>query len=157
FVQATPFAEVSQLKIASRPTFRGTAETIDQLRAIPWVFSWMQNRHTLPGWYGLGSAVADFLRDHGGDRAQLEEMYRRWPFWRTLIDNTQMILAKPDLTIARLYADLAGEGEASATIFARIAEEFAATASVIGQITGQRHLLDNMPVLQQSIARRNPL
>ena len=94
FEQATPFAEISQLKIASRPAFRGTARTIDQLRAIPWVFSWMQSRHTLPGWYGLGSAISDFLLEHGGDIAQLQEMYERWPFWRTLIDNTQMILVE---------------------------------------------------------------
>ena len=112
FEQATPFAEIGQLKIASRPAFRGTARTINDLRAIPWVFSWMQSRHTLPGWYGFGSAVGDFLLDHGGDIAQLQEMYERWPFWRTLIDNTQMILSKADLTIARLYADLVDDPSA---------------------------------------------
>ena len=106
FEQATPFAEISQLKIASRPAFRGTTRTIDQLRAIPWVFSWMQSRHTLPGWYWLRQRRRRFpARSRRGYRPT-EDMYRRWPLWRTLIDNTQMILAKADLTIARLYADL---------------------------------------------------
>src|SRR5208282_3093504 len=105
FEQATPIAEVSQLKIGSRPARRGPASGIDQLRAIPWVFSWMQSRHTLPGWYGLGSAVGDYLADHGGTLAELRTMYQRWPFWRTFIDSAQMVMAKADLTIARLYAD----------------------------------------------------
>src|SRR5208282_573571 len=103
FEQATPIAEVSQLKIGSRPARRGPASGIDELRAIPFVFSWMQSRHTLPGWYGLGSAVSEFLETRAGDLSTLQQMYRRWPFWRSLIDNVQMILAKADLTIARLY------------------------------------------------------
>jgi phosphoenolpyruvate carboxylase len=156
FEQATPFAEVSQMKIASRPAFRGGARRIEDLRAIPWVFSWMQSRHTLPGWYGLGSAVSDFLRDHGGDISQLQEMYRRWPFWRTVIDNTQMILAKADLTIARLYADLVEDPAVGNAIFQRIESEYQLTVDCICKITAQEALLDNFPVLKQSIARRNP-
>ena len=84
FEQATPIAEISRLKIASRPPRRGAAQGINDLRAIPWVFSWMQNRHTLPGWYGLGSAVDDFLATKVGDMAMLRTMYERWGFWRTL-------------------------------------------------------------------------
>ncbi|MBL8793752.1 MAG: phosphoenolpyruvate carboxylase [Planctomycetia bacterium] len=156
FEQATPFAEISQMKIASRPAFRGGARRIEDLRAIPWVFSWMQSRHTLPGWYGLGSAVSDFLRDHGGDIAQLQEMYRRWPFWRTVIDNTQMILAKADLTIARLYADLVDDPAVATAIFQNIEAEYQLTVDYICKITSQEALLDNFPVLKQSIARRNP-
>jgi phosphoenolpyruvate carboxylase len=156
FEQATPFAEISQLKIASRPAFRGATRTIDQLRAIPWVFSWMQSRHTLPGWYGFGSAVGDFLLDHGGDVGQLQDMYRRWPLWRTLIDNTQMILAKADLTIARLYADLVQDQALADEIFRRIETEFHATVDFVLKITGQERLLENVPVLQRSIDRRNP-
>ncbi|HEY1599459.1 MAG TPA: phosphoenolpyruvate carboxylase [Pirellulales bacterium] len=156
FEQATPFAEISQLKLASRPAFRGATRTIDQLRAIPWVFSWMQSRHTLPGWFGLGSAVGDFLLDHGGDIAQLQDMYGRWPFWRTLIDNTQMILAKADLTIARLYADLVEDPTIGDEIFRRIETEFHTTVDFVLKITGQGRLLDNVPVLQGSIERRNP-
>ncbi len=156
FEQATPFAEIAKLKIASRPAFRGQAKTIDQLRAIPWVFSWMQSRHTLPGWYGLGSAVGDFLLDHGGDMAQLQEMYQRWPFWRTLIDNTQMILAKADMTIARLYADLVDDQTVADAIFSRIETEYQTTVDIVCKITGQTQLLGNFPVLQRSIERRNP-
>ncbi len=156
FEQATPFAEISQLKIASRPAFRGATRTIDQLRAIPWVFSWMQSRHTLPGWFGFGSAVGDFLLDHGGDVGQLQDMYRRWPLWRTLIDNTQMILAKADLTIARLYADLVQDQRLADEIFRRIETEYHATIDFVLKITGQGRLLENVPVLQRSIDRRNP-
>lgn len=156
FEQATPFAEISQLKIASRPTFRSGASQIDELRAIPWVFSWMQSRHTLPGWYGLGSAIGDFLVDHGGEIAQLQEMYCRWPFWRTLIDNTQMILAKADLTIAGLYADLVDDSALAQKIFRRIEAEYQTTVDFVCKITRQERLLDNAPVLQRSIARRNP-
>jgi phosphoenolpyruvate carboxylase len=156
FEHATPFGEISQLKIASRPAFRGATRTIDQLRAIPWVFSWMQSRHTLPGWYGFGSAVGDFLLDHGGDVGQLTDMYRRWPLWRTLIDNTQMILAKADLTIARLYADLVPDQSLADEIFRRIETEYHATVDFVLKITGQHRLLDNVPVLQSSIDRRNP-
>src|SRR6202035_4092291 len=134
FEQATPLAEVSQLKIASRPTRRGAAKGIDELRAIPWVFSWMQSRHTLPGWYGLGSAVTDYLADHPDDMAALQSMYQRWPFWRTLIDNPQMILAKAALTIARLYADLVEDPALAQRIFERIETEYHFTVSVILQI-----------------------
>ena len=156
FQQATPFTEISKLKIASRPAFRGAARTIDQLRAIPWVFSWMQSRHTLPGWYGFGSAVGDFLLDHGGDIGQLQQMYQRWPLWRTLVDNVQMILAKADLTIARLYADLVTDAALADDIFRRIETEYHTTVDFICKITGHSRLLDNYPVLQSSIERRNP-
>jgi phosphoenolpyruvate carboxylase len=156
FEQATPIAEIGQLKIASRPARRTSGRTIDELRAIPWVFSWMQSRHTLPGWYGLGSAVEEFLTRHGGELSVLREMYERWPFWRTLIDNAQMILAKADLTIARLYADLVSDTALADRIFGRIAAEYHATVSVICRITGQSVLLERAPILRQSIERRNP-
>ncbi len=161
FEQATPIAEIGQLKIASRPARRqepGRAgpQGLDRLRAIPWVFSWMQSRHTLPGWYGLGSAVCAHLSDHPQDRQTLAEMYQHWPFWRTLIDNAQMILAKADLTIARLYADLVEDQALANRIFDRIAAEHERTVDVIGLITGQKELLETMPILQRSIRRRNP-
>jgi phosphoenolpyruvate carboxylase len=161
FTEATPVAEIGQLKIASRPARRaasGGANTpdIEQLRAIPWVFSWMQSRHTLPGWYGIGSAVCEHLTEHPEDREALAVMYEQWPFWRTLIDNVQMILAKADLTIARLYADLVTDQPLAGRIYDRIAEEFQRTVEVIGLITGQATLLEQMPVLKRSIQRRNP-
>lgn len=160
FRQATPIEEIGQLKIASRPPRRREAGSgppeLDQLRAIPWVFSWMQSRHTLPGWYGLGSAVSEHLSEFPEDRETLAAMYRDWPFWRTLIDNAQMILAKADLTIARLYADLVEDQEIARRIFDRIQAEYERTVDLIVVITGQTELLQSMPVLRQSIQQRNP-
>lgn len=156
FEQATPIGEIAQFKIGSRPSRRGASTAIDDLRAIPWVFSWMQSRHTLPGWYGLGGALGQFLQERPGELATLQEMYRRWPFWRTLIDNAQMILAKADLTIARLYADLVEDQALASRIYDRIAAEYQMTVDVICRITGQATLLDHVPILQHSIQRRNP-
>jgi phosphoenolpyruvate carboxylase len=156
FEQATPIAEIAQLKLASRPVRRQAAGGIAELRAIPWVFSWMQSRHTLPGWYGLGSAVGDYLADRPGDLPDLQAMYQRWPFWRTLVENAQMILAKADLTIARLYADLLEDQEVATRIYSRIADEHQRTVEVVLQVSGQQALLERSPVLQRSIQRRNP-
>jgi phosphoenolpyruvate carboxylase len=160
FEQATPVAEIGQLKIASRPPKRSEPGSgpagIDKLRAIPWVFSWMQSRHTLPGWYGLGSAICEHLTEHPEDREALSALYAGWPFWRTLIDNAQMILAKADLAIARLYADLVQDQALAGRIYDRIAAEYQRTVDAILAITGQRELLETMPVLQRSIRRRNP-
>jgi len=156
FEQATPLHEIGNLKIASRPARRNSVKGIDHLRAIPWVFSWMQSRHTLPGWYGLGSAVAEHLKTNPGDLALLTIMYQRWPFWKTLIDNAQMILAKADMVIARLYADLVHDEKIRTSIFSRIETEHAQTVDVILRITGQSELLERAPVLLHSIQRRNP-
>ena len=158
FEQATPIAEIGKLKIASRPAKRSASRTagIDDLRAIPWVFSWMQSRHTLPGWYGLGSAIQQHLARHPSDEATLQEMYAQWPFWRTLIDNAQMILAKADITIARLYADLVDSPQVADQIHGRIAEEFSQTVQAVLRMTGQNELLESMPILQRSIQQRNP-
>jgi phosphoenolpyruvate carboxylase len=156
FEQATPLNEIGSLKIASRPARRNSVQDIDQLRAIPWVFSWMQSRHTLPGWYGLGSAITEHLAESPEDLATLETMYQRWPFWRTLIDNAQMILAKSDMVIASLYADLVQDKQTRTTIFERIDSEHTRTVDVILQITNQSQLLEKTPVLLHSIQRRNP-
>jgi phosphoenolpyruvate carboxylase len=156
FEQATPLNEIGSLKIASRPARRNSVQDIDQLRAIPWVFSWMQSRHTLPGWYGLGSAITEHLAESPEDLATLETMYQRWPFWRTLIDNAQMILAKADMVIASLYADLVQDEKTRTTIFSRIDSEHTRTIDVILKITNQSQLLDKTPILLHSIQRRNP-
>ncbi len=156
FEQATPLNEIGSLKIASRPARRNTIQDIDQLRAIPWVFSWMQSRHTLPGWYGVGSAIRSHLDQNPSDKDALSMMYQKWPFWKTLIDNAQMILAKADMVIARLYADLVEPHDTRESIFGRIEAEYRTTVDVILEITGQKELLDRSPVLQLSIQRRNP-
>ena len=156
FEQATPIEEIASLKIGSRPTRRSGATSIDNLRAIPWVFSWMQCRHTLPGWFGLGGALEEYLQAEPNGLQTLQEMYKGWPFWSTLIDNAQMILAKADMTIAQLYADLVAEPEISQQIFGLISDEYHRACRLVCQITGQNQLLENMPILLTSIQRRNP-
>jgi phosphoenolpyruvate carboxylase len=156
FEQATCIGEIGRLKIGSRPARRAQTNGIDQLRAIPWVFSWMQSRHTLPGWYGLGGAIQEFLASRPDGMPMLRDMYGRWPFWTTLIDNAQMILAKADLTIARLYADLVEDQALAARVFDRIATEYRLAADAVCRVTGQGSLLERSPILKTSIERRNP-
>jgi phosphoenolpyruvate carboxylase len=156
FEQATCIGEISQLKIGSRPARRANTSSIDQLRAIPWVFSWMQSRHTLPGWFGLGSAVAELLKQEPQQLETLRRMYREWPFWSTLIDNAQMILAKADMTIARLYADLVEDQALAERVFERIAEEYHQSVTAVCQITEQSEPLERATILRTSIDRRNP-
>jgi phosphoenolpyruvate carboxylase len=153
--QATPIREISQLRIGSRPARRTTDANLDGLRAIPWVFSWMQSRHVLPGWYGLGSALEAYATNDSA-LDQLQQMYRRWPFFRTLIDNGQVSLGKADMGIAGLYAGLVEDDEVRQTIFSQIVAEFQRTRRWILSVTDQHDILDNEPVLQRSIRWRNP-
>jgi len=152
FAQVSPIEHISHLPIASRPVARtGQTVDLDNLRAIPWVFAWTQMRYTVPGWYGVGSAIAALTRDDPPAAERLAELYRSWDFFRTLIDNAQQEMARARLPIAQLYA---ADGDAR---FDRlIAEEFARTRDAILQITGQKRLLDNNPVIQRAIDRRNP-
>jgi phosphoenolpyruvate carboxylase len=156
FTQATPISEIAQLRLGSRPAKRGATTSIEQLRAIPWVFSWMQSRHTLPGWYGLGTALSAAMGESSANLEILKRMYSGWPFFHALIDNAQMILAKADMNIARLYADLVLNPEISSRIFGAIESEYRRTVEGICAITGQSALLEKMPILKGSIGRRNP-
>jgi phosphoenolpyruvate carboxylase len=157
FYEATPIAEIVRLNIGSRPASRTTGRRIEDLRAIPWVFAWMQSRHTLPGWYGLGAAIERFCEERGAEGvAMLRRMYREWPFVSTMIDNAQMILAKADMRIARSYAALVADREIADAIFGQIAAEYERTVRSVLRITEQEQLLDNTPTLQRSIERRNP-
>jgi phosphoenolpyruvate carboxylase len=162
---ATPIAEISRLKIGSRPASRKNSGRIEDLRAIPWVFSWMQSRHTLPGWYGLGYALETFMAGDGwqvtGDGSDkalgtLQDMYKRWPFFRSMIDSAQMILGKADLQVAERYAELTPDLQVAREIFGAIQEEYVRTSRLIAQVAQVDQLLDSSPVLQKSIARRNP-
>jgi phosphoenolpyruvate carboxylase len=153
--QATPMDEISQMRIGSRPSRRTGAATFDSLRAIPWGFSWMQCRHVLPGWFGVGEALAEFGRAPDG-LALLQEMYRDWPFFRNLLDNSQVSMAQADMGIAGLYAGLVEDARVRDLIFDQVASAFAQTREAILRTTGQRELLDNDPVLQRSVRRRNP-
>ncbi len=157
FHGATPIDELSSLKIGSRPARRKQSDRLEDLRAIPWVFAWMQSRHTLPGWYGLGTAVEAYLAEDRAARLELlRAMYCNWPFWRTTLDNAQMVLAKADLHIAELYAGLVPDPGVRERMWKRIADEFARTERAVCAIAGVERLLDRTPTLQRSIQRRNP-
>jgi phosphoenolpyruvate carboxylase len=154
FCQATPINEIGRHRIGSRPSQRnaGASFEFDTLRAIPWVFSWTQSRHLLPGWYGLGQAMQARL---GADPACLERlrrMYVRWPFFRDLLDNAQMTLKKADLAIAGRYASLAGPVGA---VHLRIAEGYQAAVAAVCAVGQVNTLLEHEPELKASLERRN--
>ena len=152
FYAATPIEEIAMLNIGSRPSRRRPGQQIGDLRAIPWVFAWTQSRHLLPGWYGMGTAL-----EACGDWGLLGEMYRGWPFFRTVIDNCAMALCKADMPIARAYADLAADAVPEADrIFGVIHAEYDRTRTAVLRVQGNVRLLDDEPALQQSIALRNP-
>ena len=157
FRQATPIDEVAGLHIGSRPPRRQGGGRIQDLRAIPWVFSWTQSRHGLPGWFGLGTALEEESRRAGGeDPSGLARMYREWPFFRSLLDNAQMSLGKSDLAVARLYDGLADPPDLRSRVFAVVAEEWRRTEAAILSVTGQPAILAGSPVLRESIRLRNP-
>jgi phosphoenolpyruvate carboxylase len=153
--QATPIQEIGQLHLGSRPAKRSAGSEFSDVRAIPWVFSWMQSRATLPGWYGLGSALEKVGADADGALG-LVEMYRQWPFFKSLIDNAQLSLGKADMGIAALYSELVEDRNLADRIFSQIRAEFERSRSWILRITSQHEILDNEPVLQRAIRRRNP-
>lgn len=153
FSSATPIDEIARLPIGSRPSKR-RAGGVEALRAIPWVFAWTQNRGIVPGWYGVGTALEAFAQREGG-QALLEEMYQRWPFFRAVMDNVEMVLAKSDLDISSRYARLASK-EAREEIWPLIKGEFLRTRRWVRRLAGHRRLLDSNRQLRRSIALRNP-
>ena len=150
FRQVTPIAEIATLKIGSRPASRTKSDAIEDLRAIPWVFSWAQARVMLPGWYGVGSALA------GGDPGLLREMAESWPFLRATLANLEMVLAKSDMAIAERYVALAEDQAAARAIFGQIQGEWQRTRDALLLVTGQAALLEHSPALAQSIRLRLP-
>jgi phosphoenolpyruvate carboxylase len=154
FRQSTPLPEISDLKIGSRPPSRTNSTRIEGLRAIPWVFSWSQARAMLPGWFGFGSAAIK-MRE-GGKQDQLETLYRNSQFFRTIVSNLEMVLAKSNLEIARCYADLVENQELANDIFNRIAAEWNLTRDTVLALTGQTKLLEHHPALGESIQLRLP-
>jgi len=157
FREATPISEIAELHIGSRPTSRKPSTRIEDLRAIPWVFSWSLARIILPGWYGFGSAVEAVVAAHGAaglDR--LRHLYRGWPMLQTLLSNMDMVLAKTDMGIASAYADLVQDRALRDRIFPRIRAEWQRSFDALCAITGQRRLLDgNMP-LARALRQRHP-
>nr|WP_315218268.1 phosphoenolpyruvate carboxylase [uncultured Duganella sp.] len=156
FFSATPIAEIAELNLGSRPASRKSTKRIEDLRAIPWGFSWGQCRLLLPGWYGFGSAIGAWVAD--GDKpqrlAQLRSMFKEWPFFATLLSNMDMVLAKTDLAIASRYAELVQDKELRDRIFKRITEEHANTLTILQDITGASERLTGNPLLARSIQNR---
>ncbi|MBX3617523.1 phosphoenolpyruvate carboxylase [Nitrosomonas sp.] len=160
FLESTPIREMAGLHIGSRPPSRKNSDAIEDLRAIPWVFSWSLSRMMLPGWYGFGHAVEDFVTqssetDHSG-LALLQEMYRQWPFMRSLLSNMDMVLAKTDMGIASRYAELVEDVTVRQQIFKRIQEERGRSQKWLFAITGHIELLQDNPTLSRSIRNRTP-
>ena len=157
FQAATPMDQIGQLNIGSRPTHRRATKSLNDLRAIPWVFAWTQSRANIPSWYGVGTGFETWLS--AGDRDQrmklLKEMYRDWPFFKTMLDNVHLGMGRADMSIASLYAGLA-EPEHAEVIFGDIKAEFELSRSLLLEVTETQNVLDTEPWLQRSIRVRNP-
>ncbi|CAN5305040.1 phosphoenolpyruvate carboxylase [soil metagenome] len=160
FFAATPIREIAELNIGSRPASRKATHAIEDLRAIPWGFSWGQSRVALPGWAGFGSAVIEFLGPEGAVHTArltlLKRMVKQWPFFRTLLSNLDMVLAKTDLGIAARYVDLVVNKKLGRRIFAAISAEFERTQTALSLITGDGQRLATNPALARSIEHRFP-
>jgi phosphoenolpyruvate carboxylase len=152
FRQATPIDVIERMQIGSRPASRRSGSGIQDLRAIPWVFSWTQNRHVLPGWYGLGTALEQAIDRHG--EPLIAEMFNEWLFVRALLEDVEMVLAKADMGISERYAELADER--TARVFGVIRAEFDRTVELILRLKGADELLAHDPTLQRAIRLRNP-
>ena len=151
FRQMTPLLEIAELKIGSRPASRTKSDRIEDLRAIPWVFSWAQARVMLPGWYGVGQALQSFP-----DQGLLREMVAAWPFLQATLDNLEMVLTKSDMAIAARYATLVEDAALSQSIFGKIRDAWTVTHDSLLSITGQTRLLEKHPALDASIRLRLP-
>ena len=157
FFGSTPIREIAELNIGSRPASRKPSQRIEDLRAIPWSFSWGQCRATLNGWYGFGAAVEAFLQTNRKEQlALLQKMYRQWPFFRALLSNMDMVLAKSDLALASRYSGLVADARLRKRIFAAIEAEWHRTVDALALVTGERQRLASNPALQRSIRHRFP-
>lgn len=157
FSEATPIDVLENIRIASRPVYRSGTRTLQEMRAIPWVFSLTQSRHMISAWYGLGSALSGFSLRHGpSGRKLLADMARRWPFFSGVLDNAQLSLSKTDLSIARQYAQLVKKQKVRDEIFGMIEREHRLSAKEVLAICGQKELLERTPVMRESIQLRKP-
>jgi phosphoenolpyruvate carboxylase len=161
FFAATPIAEIAELNIGSRPASRKSTRRIEDLRAIPWGFSWGQCRLLLPGWYGFGSAVGEWLEEDSGNKAAvskklatLRAMFKEWPFFAALLSNMDMVLSKTDMAVASRYADLVADKKLRKTIFQRLLGEHERTIGYLNAITGSKERLAGNPLLARSIKNR---
>ncbi len=157
FYEVTPVSEIGLLNIGSRPSHRKKGDrSKSSVRAIAWVFGWAQSRHTIPAWYGIGSALQDWLDQDDRHKEKLKEMYREWPFFRALLSNTQMSLFKADMGIAKEYTELQKDSKIAEPIYNRIREEHVMTVRHILDVAQLEGLLEETPTLALSLSRRNP-
>ncbi|WMP18559.1 phosphoenolpyruvate carboxylase [Thiothrix lacustris] len=157
FYEATPVQEIALLNIGSRPSHRKkTVRDKGSIRAIPWVFGWAQSRHTLPAWYGIGTALSTFRAAHSDNSALLERMYNEWPAFRSLLSNTQMALYKGEMDTASEYAELATDQASAQAIFANIRTEYNLTVDEVLKTARLGTLMEDTPLLQYSLQRRDP-
>ena len=156
FEQATPVQEFDLAKIGSRPARRGVARDLNDLRAIPWGFGWMQSRHVIPGWFGVGHALELFAAKGEGERGLMREMMRSFPFFYDMIRNVELALTKVDLPLARLYSELVPDRELRERVFSMVLEEYHRTCRAVLAVTGQSRLLENSQALARSLRLRTP-
>ncbi len=157
FWNATVINEIAGLNIGSRPASRKKTRAVEDLRAIPWVFSWSQSRLMVPGWYGFGSAVKAYIDQHGDEGLpKLQEMFKTWQFFQAQLSNMDMVLSKTNMSIAERYADLVPDKELGCRIFRKIRDEWQLTIDMLFAITGQEKLLQSNPLLERSIQNRFP-
>jgi phosphoenolpyruvate carboxylase len=160
FEQATPVHELEHMRIGSRPARRTTDRSLgidlNDLRAIPWVFGWMQSRHAVPAWFGVGYSIDRFARRSATHAELLREMMRGFPLFASLIRSVEIAMAKADFAIARLYAGLVTDAALRDRVFEMLRQEFERTARLILTVTGQAELLEKNPVLSRSVRLRNP-
>ncbi|MHB8337371.1 MAG: phosphoenolpyruvate carboxylase, partial [Ignavibacteriaceae bacterium] len=156
FRSATPIDIIEQIEIGSRPSSRKKSKDIRLLRAIPWVFTWTQNRQTISGWYGFGTAIHKSINENKTGWGSMRKMYEEWEFFKTLVDNIEMVLLKTDMIIGREYLTLCENYKIANQIFNLINNEYDLSCSAILKITGENNLLDANKSLQRSILLRNP-
>ena len=153
---ATPISELSQLRISSRPAKRQSKGGFSAMRAIPWVFSWMQSRVIVPSWFGIGTAFNTLNQELPNGMEIMQEMYTEWPFFRAVVDNAQLDVVKADMGIAEIYASLVEDEAIRNEMFGRIKNEHSLTYNMICEVTQQPQLLEDMSAIRTSIERRNP-
>jgi len=157
FYEACPVSEIGMMNIGSRPSHRKKGDrSKNSVRAIGWVFAWAQSRQTLPGWYGIGSALESWCVDRPERLAELQQMYQRWPFFRALLSNTEMALSKADMGIAREYAALCLDPESAQQVFSTISAEYQRTLAWILTVINSTSLIEDNPALALSLSRRRP-
>ncbi|ADC72611.1 Phosphoenolpyruvate carboxylase [Thioalkalivibrio sp. K90mix] len=157
FYEITPVQEIGFLNIGSRPSHRRkTDRSKSSIRAIPWVFGWAQSRHTLPAWYGIGSALEQWRGEDPARLEQLQRMYQEWPFFRSLLSNCQMALTKADMRTAAEYARLCSDPALAERLYSRVREEHTRTVNEVLRVARLDNLMDETPLLARSLQRRNP-